>query len=62
MEQEVKFPGGAYKASDIWARDKFKLDFADDKGYATHTIWEFDLNNNFDKVSEELLIILKGLK
>ena len=54
-DQEVKFPGGIYKTSDIWARDKFKLDFATDKGYDTYTIWEFDLNNYIEEVLELLL-------
>lgn len=60
-EQKVKFPEKQiYLASDIWLRDKFKIDFAKEKGYSTCTIWEFDLNNNFDKVSEELIMLLKG--
>ena len=59
-EQIVKFPGGTYKSSDIWARDKFKLDFACDKGYSVHTIWEFDINNNIENVTKTLLKIIKG--
>jgi G:T-mismatch repair DNA endonuclease (very short patch repair protein) len=54
-DQEVKFPAGVYKACDIWARDKFKLDFAADKGYNVHTVWEFDLNNNLIELLQDLL-------
>ena len=53
-DKQVKFPGGMYKAADIWARDKFKVDFAEDKGYSVYTIWEFDLNNNLDQTLKEL--------
>jgi len=53
-DKQVKFPGGTHKAADIWARDKFKVDFAEDKGYSVYTIWEFDLNNNLEETLKEL--------
>ncbi len=47
--------GNEVIAKDIWNKDKIKLDFAKKKGYTIIDIWEYDIHNNWDKVSKEVL-------
>lgn len=51
----LNFFGKDILAKIIWKKDKLKLDFAQKKGYNIKVIWEYDIYNNWEKVSKEVL-------
>jgi very-short-patch-repair endonuclease len=55
-EDVIHLPSGPQKVSDLWAKDKRKIDFAISKGYNVLVIWEYDLNHRPDKIIKETII------
>lgn len=54
----VKFPGGSRSVEEVWAKDFMKRKIAENLGFQVYSIWEHDMNNNSEKVEEELCRIL----
>jgi len=50
----LNFPGGARVAKDIWKREIIKKWLAKKQGYDILTIWEDEINSNFDRVKEKI--------
>lgn len=56
----INIRGILCKASDVWNIDKEKIDSAVTNGYTTLTLWENDINNNFELVKKQIHEALKN--
>lgn len=58
----LNFPNN-YKpiVKDIWENDKKRVDIIEQNNYIVYTIWEYNINNEINKVKEKLIWKLKEL-
>lgn len=54
LSDKVKFPGEIKMVEEVWERDKKRNGTLKENGYCVFVVWEYDWNNNKEKVIKEL--------
>jgi G:T-mismatch repair DNA endonuclease (very short patch repair protein) len=55
----IKIYGVVKTAEELWNKDFEKTKFAEKLGYSVLSVWEYDIDNDFDSVKKQILEFLK---